>query len=120
MKKESKSLIEIHIAVLLFGLAGIFGKLLSLPPIIITLGRVLFASIVLLIIILYKKQKIQLNTKKDYIIFIVLGIILAIHWTTFFQSIKLSTVAIGLLTFSTFPVFTTFIEPIVFNEKIKP
>ena len=41
------------------------------------------------------------------IILIVLGIILAVHWTTFFYSIQLSTVAIGLLTFSTFPIFAT-------------
>lgn len=47
-----------------------------------------------------------------------MGIILAVHWTTFFQSIQMSTVAIGLLTFSTFPVFTTFLEPYFFKEKI--
>ena len=48
-----------------------------------------------------------------------MGVILAIHWTTFFKSIQVSTVAIGLLTFSTFPVFVTFLEPYFFKEKIK-
>ena len=43
MKNKTKSLIEIHIAVLLFGLAGLFGKLISLPSTIIVLGRVFFA-----------------------------------------------------------------------------
>lgn len=48
-----------------------------------------------------------------------MGIVLAIHWSTFFQGIKLSTVAIGLLTFSTFPIFVTFMEPFFFGEKLK-
>ncbi len=118
MQKKVRSLFEIHVAVFLFGLAGIFGKLVSLPAVIITLGRVLFATIALLIIFLYKKKKITLNNKKDYFFLIILGIVLAIHWTTFFHSIQISTVSIGLLTFSTFPLFVTFIESYFFKEKI--
>lgn len=110
---------EIHIAVFLFGLSGLFGKLISLPPIIIVFGRVFFSSIFLLIIMLYFKKGIKLKQQKDYFYFVIMGVILAIHWSTFFQSIQVSTVAIGLLTFSTFPVFVTFLEPYFFKEKIK-
>jgi drug/metabolite transporter (DMT)-like permease len=48
-----------------------------------------------------------------------LGVILAIHWITFFHAIQISTVAVGLLTFSTFPVFVTFMEPYFFKEKLR-
>ncbi|MBL7105415.1 MAG: EamA family transporter [Bacteroidales bacterium] len=119
MKQKTKSLIEIHLAVFLFGLAGLFGKLLSLPSTIIVLGRVLFASISLLLIIFYFKENLKLKNKNDYFYLALLGVILAIHWATFFKSIQVSTVAIGLLTFSTFPVFVTFLEPIFFKEKLK-
>src|SRR5262249_47305112 len=44
--------------------------------------------------------------------------ILALHWYSFFHSIQVSTVAIGLLAFSTFPLFTTFLEPLAFSERI--
>ena len=47
------------------------------------------------------------------------GIILAVHWYCFIQSIQLSTVAIGTITFSAFPVFTSFLEPVFFREKIR-
>ena len=47
-----------------------------------------------------------------------MGFILAVHWAAFFQAIQVSTVAIGLLTFSTFPVFVTFLEPIFFRERL--
>lgn len=48
-----------------------------------------------------------------------LGILLSIHWSTFFYAIQLSTVAIGLLTFSSFPIFVAFLEPYFFKDKIK-
>lgn len=119
MLPKTKSLIEIHIAVLLFGLAGLFGKFVALPAVLIVLGRVVFATVALCLVLIFSKQDFRLRTKKDYFSLGLLGLILAIHWTTFFQSVQMSTVAIGLLTFSTFPVFTTFIEPYVFKEKIK-
>ncbi|MBZ2175560.1 DMT family transporter [Schnuerera sp. xch1] len=119
MDMKDKSLIKIHLAVFLFGISGLFGKLLSLSSIIIVLGRVFFSSIFLLGIMLYFKKDIKLKCNKDYFYLVVMGVILAIHWSTFFASIQVSTVAIGLLTFSTFPVFVTFLEPYFFKEKIK-
>ncbi|MFL0198617.1 DMT family transporter [Clostridium sp. WILCCON 0269] len=118
MYKKNKDLMGIHIAVFLFGLSGLFGKLLSLPPMIIVFGRVLFSSIFLLILIFYFNENIKLRSYKHYLLLVIAGIILAIHWSTFFKSIQISTVAIGLLTFSTFPVFVTFLEPYFFKEKI--
>lgn len=119
MIANTKNLFQVHIAVFLFGLAGLFGKLVDLPSTIIVLGRVLFATVFLVFILLYMKQSIKLKQKRDYFYLTILGVILAIHWVTFFQSIQVSTVAIGLLSFSTFPVFTTFLEPYFFKEKIK-
>ena len=116
---KNKSLIEIHTAVLFFGLAGLFGKLVLLPALIIVLGRVIFAAIFLALLSLYLKQNIKLNQKRDYFYLFILGIILALHWWTFFQAIQVSTVAVGLLTYSTFPIFVTFLEPYFFKEKIK-
>lgn len=83
MNIKNKSLIEIHLAVFLFGLSGLFGKVLSLPSIIIVLGRVFFSSIFLLIIILYLKKDIKLKQQRHYFYLVVMGVILAIHWSTF-------------------------------------
>jgi drug/metabolite transporter (DMT)-like permease len=115
---KKQSLVEIHVAVVLFGLAGLFGKWLVLSPLIIVLGRVFFASLALLIIFLFSKQNIRISPIKNYALFVLLGFILAVHWAAFFQSIQISTVAIGLLSYSSFPVFTAFLEPLFFREKI--
>jgi drug/metabolite transporter (DMT)-like permease len=119
MTNKNRNLLEIHLAVLLFGLSGLFGKMISMHPVIIVLGRVVFASIFLGISFMYFKTTIKLQRLNDYIFLGFLGLLLAVHWVSFFQSIQLSTVAVGVLTFSTFPVFVTFLEPIFFKEMIR-
>ena len=119
IKARRRGLLEIHIAVLFFGLAGLFGKLVLLPSTIIVLGRVFFATIFLSLVLIYMKQGIRLRQKQDYFFMVLMGVILALHWVTFFQAIQVSTVAIGLLTFSTFPVFVTFLEPFFFRERVE-
>ena len=119
VKVRRRGLLEIHIAVLFFGLAGLFGKLVLLPSTIIVLGRVFFATLFLSLVLLYLKQGIRLRQKQDYFFMALMGVILAVHWVTFFQAIQVSTVAVGLLTFSTFPVFVTFLEPLFFSERVE-
>ncbi len=119
MRRSKQGLIWLHIAVLLFGLAGLFAKWVSLPSVIIVLGRVVFSSLFLFILLKIKQEPMGLNSFKDYVLMITAGIVLAVHWTTFMQSIQSSTVAVGTLTFSTFPLFVTFLEPLLFHEKLR-
>lgn len=116
MKKHA--IICVNIAVLLFGLAGLFAKWIHLPAICITFGRVLFSSISLGLYILIKGQSIRI-AKKDAILLLFAGVILALHWWSFLGSIQLSTVAIGTITFSAFPLFVTFFEPLIFHKKLE-
>lgn len=119
MVNQRKGLVSIHIAVLLLGLSGLFAKWVSLPAVIIVLGRVMFSSLFLLFLLKIKNERLRLFSGRDYLLMITAGIVLAVHWTTFMQSIQTSTVAIGTLTFSTFPLFVTFLEPILFHEKLR-
>jgi drug/metabolite transporter (DMT)-like permease len=115
---KRQGMLEIHIAVLLFGLAGLFGKWLALSPILIVFGRTFFASLMLGAILFFSKISLRAKSRRDLAVLVLLGVILAVHWITFFHSIQISTVAVGLLTFSTFPLFVTFMEPYFFKEKL--
>ena len=117
--KTGKSLLSIHAAVLLFGTAGLFGKLVAQPSTVIVFGRVLFASLFLVAVSGYRRHPIRLKAPADYATMAALGGLLAVHWVAFFQSIQIATVAVGLLTFSTFPVFVTFLEPLLFKERLR-
>ncbi|GHO94493.1 hypothetical protein KSF_045410 [Reticulibacter mediterranei] len=110
--------ISANIAVLFFGLAGVLGKLSTLSSPFIVLGRVFFASPVLLTLCLLQKLPLRPKTLRDGITLVGLGALLALHWTTFFQSIAVSNVAIGLLSYSSFPLFTMILEPLLLHQRL--
>ena len=77
-ESQRKGLISVHVAVALFGFVGLFAKLVDLPAVIIVLGRVFFSSIFLWIFLRFKKQKIRLKEKSDYLWMVGAGAVLAI------------------------------------------
>lgn len=115
----NKNILYLHIAVMLFGLSAVTAQYVNVPAIMAALGRVICSSILLFSIAVIKKDSLRLNSKKDYVMIILTGAVMAVHWTTFYQSIQVSTVAIGTITFSTFPLFLTFIEPLIFHEALR-
>jgi len=117
---KSTGLVELHLAVLLFGGTALFSKLIPLSALDITVLRCLVAAIALAFIVKLSKQNIALKTTKDYFIAIALGIIVSLHWVTYFTSMQLSSVAIGMIAFFTYPVMTVLIEPLVTKSKLQP
>ena len=107
-----RGLLEIHGAVFLFGLSGLFAKFLALPPTAIVLGRTFFAALALGLVLRFRRAPVLPLMKRDLTL-VGLGALLALHWWSFFYSIRLSSIAIGLLTFSSFPVFVTYLEPLL-------
>lgn len=119
MDRRGRSLFKIHVAVLLFGLTGLFGKSVDIPARYITLGRVFFATFSMGIYFLMRKKSVRLASRADYLAISLLGALLAFHWTAFYTSVQVSTVAIALLTFSAYPIFVTFLEPLMFRERLR-
>ncbi len=117
---KKRSLLLVNTAVLLFGLAGLFARWIRMPALSITFGRVLFSSITLGIFMLVRKESFRVADRKDVLKLICAGFILALHWWSFLASVQLSTVAVGTITFSSFPLFVTFLEPLFFHQKLKP
>jgi drug/metabolite transporter (DMT)-like permease len=48
------------------------------------------------------------------------GVLMGVHWVTYFQALQLSSVAIGMLSLFTFPVFTAFLEPLLLLTRFQP
>ncbi len=117
MKLHTKSIGAIHLAVLLFGFAGLFAKWVNLPAAILVFGRVFFAALFLFLYLLFTKKSFWLKTKNDYLSLFLAGVLLAFHWFTFFYSIQISSVAIGILGVSTFSIFSALLESFFFKEK---
>jgi drug/metabolite transporter (DMT)-like permease len=120
MSRPSRNLLQIHAAVLLFGLSGLFGKFLEeLAPLVIVFGRVVFASLALWFVSLLWKLPLWPNSGRTFLSFFALGMLLAVHWTTFFAAVQSSSVALALITYSTFPVFVAFLEPLLSGTRLR-
>lgn len=115
---RKRAILSVNLAVFLFGTVGLFAKWISLPAIGITFGRVLFSSLALLTFALLTRQSLRVRGKHAFWL-VLAGGLLAVHWWLFLLSIQLSTVAVGTITFSAFPLFVTFLEPLVFHEKLR-
>lgn len=83
--KAGNSVALLHISVMLFGFAAVLGQFVEVPAVIIAGGRVVCSSVTLLIFSLVTKSDRKLGSKKDYGIAVLTGVVLAIHWTTFFS-----------------------------------
>jgi drug/metabolite transporter (DMT)-like permease len=115
----------LHTAVLLFGFAGLFGKWISVHPVLIVFGRVLVASLAFALLLQFELPRFFPARggpipHREKGLLVGCGAILALHWYAFFQSIQVSTVAVGLLSYSTAPVFVVLLEPIWFREAFSP
>jgi drug/metabolite transporter (DMT)-like permease len=110
---HTAALAELHLAVLLFGLAGLFGKWIALSPILLVLGRTVVAAAALAIA---RGASTDARARFD-IRLAVNGIVLAVHWTAFFAAIQVSSVAIGLLGHASFPLFVLVLERAVGGRR---
>jgi drug/metabolite transporter (DMT)-like permease len=115
--QQFRGLVTANIAVLLFGLAGVLGKLSLLPAPIIVFGRSFFAGLVLLAVCWFRHISLRPKQSRDASLLLGQGVLLALHWTAFFQAINVSNVAIGLLSFSSFPLFTALLEPLLLHQR---
>ncbi len=114
---KRRALAEVNIAVLLFGLAGLFARWIPLPALAIAFGRVLFSSLALGVFRLVGRRSFRVSGRELGRL-IAAGAVLALHWWAFLASVQEAGVAVGTLTFAAFPLFVTLLEPAVFRRKL--
>ncbi|MDP7566846.1 MAG: DMT family transporter [Flavobacteriales bacterium] len=108
---------SLHLMVVILGLTGIFGKLISLDALSLVWYRMLIAFLSLFIFLAIKKQLFDVN-KKDFWGIIGVGVLVTFHWLFFFEAIKVSTVSVAVVCLATSSLFSALIEPIFFKRKI--
>jgi drug/metabolite transporter (DMT)-like permease len=112
-----KNYLHLHLIVLIWGFTAVLGKLISIDAMPLVWYRMVIASILVAVFILIRRNSIRVSSKTRMIMFMA-GIIIALHWITFFKAIKVSNVSIALVTMSTGALFTAFLEPIWYGRKM--
>ena len=120
MKRHTEGLFAVHSAVFIFGLTALFSKFITLSALDITFLRSLFAFIAIGIFIRLRGETLRLQSTRSYFIALLLGVLLASHWVTYFHAMQVSSVAVGVIALYTFPVITVFLEPLFHGERPQP
>ena len=108
---------SLHLMVIILGLTGVLGKLITLNATHLVWYRMLIAFIALFIFLAYKKQLFTVS-RKDFFGILAVGALVTIHWLCFFQSIKVSTVSIAVVCLATSSLFSALIEPFLFKRRL--
>ncbi|GAA3784780.1 DMT family transporter [Corallibacter vietnamensis] len=114
-----KNYLHLHLLVFIAGFTAILGELISIEAVSLVWFRMLMATILMGLYIVFSKINIKV-TKQTLLKFAIAGIIIALHWITFFGSIKAANISIALSMFSTGAFFASIIEPIIYKRKIIP
>ncbi len=112
-----KAFIQLHVAVFLAGFTAILGKLITLHEGMLVWYRMLITAVTLMALLYFKKELQRLSLKNIFKIFGV-GAIVALHWLTFYGSIKYSNVSVSLTCLSAIGYFTAFLDPLIMKRRI--
>lgn len=112
-----KNQLHLHLLVFIAGFTAILGELITIDAISLVWYRMTMAGILMYIYILIKKINIKVSNK-DLLNFFLAGLLIALHWITFFASIKVANISVALAMFSTGAFFASFVEPLLFKRKI--
>lgn len=113
------ALLQMHVAAVLFGISGIFGKLIISGVAVLVFGRALFA-VLSLSFLLVKSGRLPWQNLSIQRIFnlLAMGLLLVAHWVTFFIGIKVGGVAVATLGFACFPAFVAMLESVLYREQL--
>lgn len=112
-----KHYLHLHLLVFIAGFTAILGELITIGALELVWYRMAIAGILMFAFIKVVKINIKITTRAFWQ-FSVAGIIIALHWITFFEAINQANVSIALAMFSSGAFFASFIEPIVFKRRI--
>ncbi len=110
--------ILLHLIILMWGFTGILGKIISIPPIPIVWYRVLIAAASLGIVLPLMKRSLKLKSPREFFMLALVGIVVMLHWVTFYMAIDLSTASLGILCLSTTTIHVSWLEPLVMKRRL--
>jgi len=120
ISNHSKNLTGLLLASFFISTSGVLGKYIALDSEVIIWYRSFIGMIFLLIFNRIKKTSLKIQDKKDHVPLLISSVLMGAHWLTYFYALKVSNVAVGMVSLYTFPVITAFLEPLFFKTKFNP
>ena len=115
----TRAQLQIHFCVLLWGFTAILGKLISLPALALVVWRMLLVTAVLALVPRVWRGLSRLP-RRTLAIYAGIGVVVALHWLTFYGSIKLANASVAATCIALAPVFLAVVEPLVTGKRFEP
>jgi drug/metabolite transporter (DMT)-like permease len=119
MQAVSKARLQIHFCVVLWGFTAILGKLITLPALPLVWWRMLLVTAALLLMPPVWRGLRAMPARLRWA-YAGIGVLVSLHWLTFYAAIKLSNASVGATCIALGPVFLSFIEPWIAKRRFDP
>jgi drug/metabolite transporter (DMT)-like permease len=117
MFQKYKYHLLMHLIIFIWGFTGILGKLIHLEALTLVWHRILIAFVSLFVFLFIMKKPMTIKNRKHLFQVLGVGILVALHWITFYISIQLSTASLGILCLSTATLHVTWMQPLIMKSK---
>ena len=119
-KSHLNNLLLLLIATICLSTSGPLGHFIDMPTPVIIWWRSILAALILFAFCKFKGISLIINNKKDRLTFFIAALFMGGHWIFYFYALKLSNVAIGMISLFTFPVIIALLEPFFSKTKLDP
>ncbi len=110
------ALLQLHLAVFLWGFTGVLGRAITLSAPVLVWWRVLLTATIVALFLTVRRQWVRVE-RRDFGRLVAVGSLMAIHWVAFYGSIKASNASVALVCLSTASVFTAILDPLLNKSK---
>jgi drug/metabolite transporter (DMT)-like permease len=119
MSRTTRAWLQIHFCVVLWGFTAILGKLISLAALPLVWWRMALVAGSLLLVRGFWRGLRAMSTQL-VATYAGIGVIVALHWLTFYGAIKLSNASVAATCMALTPVFISFVEPVLARRRFDP
>ncbi|MBC6401549.1 MAG: DMT family transporter [Ekhidna sp.] len=119
IRQEAKDYLLLHFIVLIWGFTAVLGLLITIPSVEVVFFRTLIAAAALIILLKIRKREISIKKRRDLLMILGTGTLIAAHWILFFMSARIANVSICLAGMATCSLWTSLLEPLSQGRKIK-
>lgn len=119
MNNQVIHFLQLGLAIVVMSSSGALGRYIELPPPVTIWIRCVIGALALFVFLKFLKFKLKIGWGRHFWVVIASSVLMGLHWITYFYSLQLSNVAIGMLSLFTYPVMTALLEPWMLNVKFQ-
>ncbi|MGQ1786501.1 DMT family transporter [Saccharicrinis sp. GN24d3] len=116
--KHLRNILELNIAIVFMSTSGALARYIELPVPVMIASRALLGGVFIYLFCRWKKFDLKIR-KQDRGVLVLSGVLMGLHWVTYFYSLVLSSVAMGMISLFTFPVITSLLEPLILKKRFQ-